>query len=419
MAEKYKLHLKILCLLAFISSFSCVHASSKLLSLNSLNNYLSSNQIDNIDTIYIKSGVYSNVRVKFLKKENLTVLPENNGEVIIEGKSSFTVEGSKNLRFSQLIFNQSVGTVFQIIDSKGIRILNSKFISNGNNPAASLIKISQGSQANFISYNLFENNKSICVNVVNNDSSSKLGVSKNNIISNNIFKNVKSVKEVYPNSNGNGMEAIQIGQMTSASAISNNLNTHIHNNIFENYIGDGVEIISVKSSFNFIYDNDFFDSPGGVTIRAGNNNTIRGNQFVRIGRAIRLYGSNHCVENNYLNNVEVGIMIPNGNLDEGDELVPPTGYYRAKNYSIENNIFDHPLKYAFDIGNNERILLPKDILIKNNKIFSKSSKRKSDLYLIKTERGALDISTSNTLSVKESIDFNGKSLNNSLYKIVD
>src|SRR5690606_15884017 len=219
----------------------------------------------------------------------------------------------------------------------------------------------------------------------------KDGLCLNNIIRCNIFRNIEAVKDIYPDSDGNGMEAIQVGQMTSLNAVSQNLATIIEKNSFEQFIGDQVEVISVKSSSNKITDNEFINCKGGVSIRAGNNNQIIDNRFLRVGRAIRLYGSGHRVENNMLQDVQVGIMIPSADFRTGEKLTKKNGYYIAENCLIARNIIINATDKAIVTGNSDKKILPKLLKFKDNKVLSNIANSKDDKVSIRVS-GSRDFS---------------------------
>jgi|SRR5690606_6202569 len=338
--------------------------------LDSLTLFLKKNYEMEIDTILIKDGNYNNLRIQIqnVSRKSLVITPENKGNVLISGNSGFLIEQSKNIRLEGFVYKNTVGNIFRINSSTGIGVGNSYFLSCGNNPLASLIRIAEGASNNEIYNNIFDDNRAGGVSIVNNDKYISDGLCRNNVIRNNVFRKVKGVKELYPNSNGNGMEAIQVGQMTSVKAISQNLGTIIERNRFEQFIGDQVEIISVKSSSNKISDNDFVDCMGGLSIRAGNNNLIMDNEFLRVGRAIRLYGSGHRVENNKLYDVKVGIMIPSADFQTGEKLRVKDGYYMARDCVIEGNLIVNATDKAILTGNADKRNLPEALIFKNNKV---------------------------------------------------
>src|SRR5690606_31910706 len=117
------------------------------------------------------------------------------------------------------------------------------------------------------------------------------GNNTENIITKNVFKNIESVKSIYPDTKGNGMECIGVGRWDSKAESA--LRTEISYNYFENIKADGMEVVCVKSNWNKIKNNFFTKCLGGVSLRYGNNNLVMKNVFVNNGQNIRIFGDGH------------------------------------------------------------------------------------------------------------------------------
>src|SRR5690606_8506799 len=137
---------------------------------------------------------------------------------------------------------------------------------------------------------------------------------------------------------------------------------------FENIIGDGVEIISNKSSANEISNNTFLNNRSGITIRSGNGVAVKGNYLENTSRGIRIYGADHVVSNKYIKNSLFGVSLPSADFRKGGKM-PHNGYYQQENLMIIDNVIDDPINEVFLIGSGERKLLPENINISRNQIY--------------------------------------------------
>lgn len=121
-------------------------------------------------------------------------------------------------------------------------------------------------------------------------------------------------------SGANGGESIRLGlssrQHGKAAAL-------VEDNLFEKANGDP-EAISVKSSDNVIRHNTIRNSKGTITLRHGWNNTVDGNMLMGGTVGIRVFGNDHVVINNVVQNstrsplLEIGsgtIRDDSGNLN--------------------------------------------------------------------------------------------------------
>ncbi|MEU4194435.1 polysaccharide lyase 6 family protein [Kribbella sp. NPDC026611] len=111
----------------------------------------------------------------------------------------------------------------------------------------------------------------------------------------------------------NGGEPIRLGLSPRALSVAGGL---VESNLFERANGDP-EAISVKSSGNLIRHNTIRDSLGGIVLRHGNDNRVEGNYFLSGKNGIRIYGNDHLVVNNYLENI-AGTAVVLGSGSERD-----------------------------------------------------------------------------------------------------
>lgn len=326
--------------------------------------------VENGTTILIKPGTYRDINLRIQSKEKkILVRPKNLGDVIITGKvenSVFTIVNSDGITFQGFLFEKVDRNVFGIFNSTGIEINNNYFYQCGSSPTNSLIRLRDGSSKNLISHNTFDDVWALGVVVATSSGNPRDEYNTDNQIFNNYFVNIPSVKSVYPESNGNGMECIQIGHDLD-NTIGYQLNTRIFRNLFENVIGDGVEIISNKSSLNYISENTFLDNRSGVTIRSGNSVSFNNNYMENTTRGVRIYGADHQVYNNYIKNSSIAINLPTSDFKKGERMTR-VGYFRPENIEVFDNYVINPSTSGIQIGTGSRILPPDNIRLRNNRI---------------------------------------------------
>lgn len=103
-----------------------------------------------------------------------------------------------------------------------------------------------------------------------------------------------------PYDEGNGREIIRFwssgkfDEMTNDGALF-----PIQGNLFEHADGEGTETISLKSNYNQALGNTVRATQGGINIRRGTNNTLKGKiilgEDVPGAHGLRMSGSNHLV----------------------------------------------------------------------------------------------------------------------------
>ena len=170
----------------------------------------------------------------------------------------------------------------------------------------------------------------------------------------------------------NGGETIRIGTSTYSM---NDSYTTVQHNIFDKCNGE-MEIISIKSGYNKILNNLFYECVGTVTFRHGNHSEVSNNYLIGNGVAstggIRIIGESQKVADNYLYKVAgtgLRAAISVMNAYQNPELHE---YWQVKNALIENNIIVDA-KEALVLGagkDSKRILAPDGIKIINNYIIN-------------------------------------------------
>ena len=177
---------------------------------------------------------------------------------------------------------------------------------------------------------------------------------------------------------GNGAEIIRVGNSWSSQLPSYSI---IEENIFYHCDGEN-EIISVKSGFNTVRRNLFYESRGGLVCRHGHNNIIDSN--VIIGNqlpgtsGIRIINQGHTVSNNYVEGVtgkgssaafilRMGVYErPSAPEDYEDEKLK--SYHRAANIDIAFNTFVDCAELNFGDGQGDKE--PQNVRFAHNRIYS-------------------------------------------------
>lgn len=165
----------------------------------------------------------------------------------------------------------------------------------------------------------------------------------------------------------NGGETIRIG--TSKYSLTNSY-TSVINNYFDRANGE-VEIISNKSGGNTFEGNVFFESRGTLTLRHGNDNTIKNNVFLGNGQdhtgGIRVINANQTISNNYLEGL-TGIRFGGGFVVmNGVPNSPINRYHQVKDTVIENNTLIDVDNINLAAGSDkERSATPQNTTFKHN-----------------------------------------------------
>jgi poly(beta-D-mannuronate) lyase len=165
----------------------------------------------------------------------------------------------------------------------------------------------------------------------------------------------------------NGGEMIRVGVSRYSLTPSR---TNIHHNYFERCSGE-VEIVSIKSGNNNIYNNLFYESEGGLVLRHGSKNRIANNIFIGNNKpytgGVRVINPGHTVSNNLFielagERFHSGFSVLNG--------VPNSSisrYHQVKDATIEHNTFVNCRSIIFGAGKDpERTATPQNVRFANN-----------------------------------------------------
>lgn len=339
--------------------------NNKLVDFNELKEIIN-NKIHG-DVIYIKNGIYKDINITIKNLKPVTIKAETPGKVILKGETQIRLQSCNNIVLSGFYFDGTKSKqLIKLNNVKESKIENNYFKnSKGYSPYSCIIGIQDGSQSNLIVENTFEGIETIGILIDD-------GLNTKNIITKNIFKNIPSVKSVYPNTDGNGMECIGLGKGLKLPI--KDLYTTVSFNYFENIKADGMEIICVKSNSNEIKNNYFTRNQGGVSLRRGDYTTIDQNIFINTSQNIRIFGIGHIIKNNYIDSNKKGIQLPASNFSDHNKL-SSSGYYQAKNITINNNTFRGMDNNVLVIGENSgenRKVMPENIMFERNELFNSS-----------------------------------------------
>ncbi len=120
-----------------------------------------------------------------------------------------------------------------------------------------------------------------------------------------------------PYDEGNGREIIRVwGSGKFDEKTNDGAFFTIQGNLFEHADGEGTETISLKSNYNQVLGNTVRATQGGINIRRGTNNTLKGNiilgEDVPGAHGLRMSGSNHVVQGNLVDRCDYGLRISAG-----------------------------------------------------------------------------------------------------------
>ncbi len=171
-----------------------------------------------------------------------------------------------------------------------------------------------------------------------------------------------------PDLGENGGETIRIG--TSHWSMYSSC-TLVRGNTFDRCDGE-IEVISVKSCQNILEQNLFFECAGTLTLRHGNDNIVRNNQFLGNGKAntggIRIIGERQQVHHNYMFKLRGRGLRAAVSVMNGVENPVLNSYFAVKEANIEANVIvDCTEGVVIGAGTNTvRTEVPSGLSIKRN-----------------------------------------------------
>ncbi|TKB98692.1 polysaccharide lyase 6 family protein [Pedobacter cryophilus] len=319
------------------------------------------------DTVILKQGDWKDQKIVFkgkgTEKQPIYLLSSTASSITLSGNSSLKIEGEwlvvDGLAFSDGYSDKEDVIVFTKNTSNS-RLTNSSIL-NYNHPDKSI-------DYKWISLNGTNNRVDHC------SLKGKTHQGTTLVVWLSEKPNYHQIDHNYfgprPPLGVNGGETIRIG--TSQWSMYDS-NTKVEYNIFDKCDGEA-EIISIKSGYNQINNNLFYECDGTVTFRHGNNSEVANNYFIGNGKkgtgGIRIIGENQSVHDNYLQGLtgtglRAAISVMNGL--KGPKL---NEYFAVKNASIKNNVIVNCVE-AFAIGagkNSTRVVPPTNLTVSNNYI---------------------------------------------------
>lgn len=331
------------------------------------------------DVIIMKNGIWSDVNITFRANGNdaapITLRAENQGQVIISGKSSLVIRGD-HLVVDGLVFKDGQPSRRGLITfghkkdpANHCRLTNTEIIDfNDRNESKRYDWVLVvGGEHNRIDHCRFTQMKNwgVTLKIMLLDNAD----ANYHQIDHNEFSYRKMGKK-------NGYETIRIGDSTHSLQ---NSRTTVEDNLFIQCDGE-IEIISNKSCENRYIHNTFRNSKGMLTLRHGNRCLVKDNFFFAEGNkqmgGIRIIGEGHNIVNNYLEGVGSSPYRAAMSFMNGMPNPPLYQYTQVKDCNITHNKLINT-KHSIAIGANYKKgkypLPPIDIIFDNNLIVGSQS----------------------------------------------
>ena len=151
--------------------------------------------------------------------------------------------------------------------------------------------------------------------------------------------------------------------------------TTVESNIFDKCNGE-IEIISIKSGYNKIINNLFYECVGTVTFRHGNHSEVSANYFigndVSNTGGVRIIGENQKVYDNYLYKIAGTSLRASISIMNAFENPALSDYWQVKNADVQRNIIVNS-KEAFVLGagkDAKRVVVPDGVTISGNYVLN-------------------------------------------------
>ena len=315
------------------------------------------------DKILIDDGTYPDVSLKISVKgtldKRITIKAKNAGKAILTGKFKLTIDGSY-VTFANFVMKD--GGVKNGIELKGVgnRITGCDISFNSSDaPIVALY-----AKNNRLDHCIFQNftKAGVWVEV------KRTGALDYVLIDHNIFRNRSE-------GSGNGFEGIRIG--TSGGSMSNS-RTLVYSNLFDKVNGE-VETISVKSSENIIYKNNYTNTKGTITLRHGNRSIVAKNRLLQNkvsgSGGIRIVGEDHTVYANLIKEANGGNTTGSGiSITNGIKNSKLNQYLQVKNTEIVGNVLiNNNCDFTIGLSKKGGTLQPIESEIKDNIVYKTSS----------------------------------------------
>ncbi len=327
------------------------------------------------DTVRIVDGVYENVTVRLCgrgtQEAPIVMMPQTPGGVVFSEGGRVYLDGSylvvEGFRFEK----QQEGYNYLSMTDTTSHCRISECIFDGS--ACEFAP--KGKWGNFVqlrgsyqevSHCAFLDKKTIGTMLAVNIQE---GQAVRHIIRNNFFTRPNTML----NSRGvqiNGQESIRVGSSTYSMR---DAGCTVTDNWFWHCDGE-VEIISSKSCFNLYERNLFEESWGTLTLRHGNDCTVRGNWFIgkrkKGSGGVRIIGERHLVEGNFMQDLRGSGPHSPLSVVRGFEHPELSDYYQVIDAVVKGNWLvdcDYGMQIAIK-GRPENVLMPEGLRIEGNTI---------------------------------------------------
>jgi len=353
--------------------------------VDDLNTLLSSGSVTGGDEVIVSGD--GEISLKNLCFDaQVLIRAENIGGVTL---NSATINNAQHIALQGFTFGPNDNsTLLKIVNSKNIKVLRNTFDHKDITDGQNAIVLTESSEEIAIAYNEFLD-KNIVVEdedgQINSGSYIKFQydddtgtMTKSAHIHHNYFNNiVPYVKTGETSPEGDSdREAIVFGDSGSQDVETNHL---IEYNLFEDCDGEN-EIMTVKTSNNEFSHNTFLNSMGSLSFRLGHDNKAENNYFYGTGEStlvtdanyqtggIRVYGENHTISHNYMQNLSgtswrSPILIDSGDVSDssnGNSHEAPTNVIVSDNTLVDN------LGGGIYIGRDNYSIVPTTISIIDN-----------------------------------------------------
>lgn len=367
----------------FIAAISVVLSSSfinaKKISVNTASQFKTAvTTLMAGDTLEVENGTYDlntylNITSSGTASLPIVIRAKNIGGAVLINKSFFDFKQVSYVILEGFDFKGKDGTAIKMESCNYVRITKNYFrLTETTSQKWILIggtwdKPDLTSANNRIDHNLFEN-KAQPGNFITVDGtpSPTYIPSRYDLIDHNHFKN--SSPRVT-----NEKEAVRLGQsnFSASSAFS-----VVEYNLFENCDGDP-EFLSVKTCNDTIRYNTFLNSMGTLCLRQGKGSVAYNNYFFGSGKdgtgGIRVYGSDHKIYNNYMENLngdtwDAAITLTNGDVENNSTSM--SSHFRPENIFVGfNTVINcrHNIQIGFT-NNGSYTKPPRNITFANNLI---------------------------------------------------
>lgn len=370
-----QIHLSLIAsLFVMLLGSSCAPQTEELQSPEALNQKLGKAQPG--DTLRLPAGEWSDAVIHFTSKgkpgQPIVVLAETPGSVVFSGESKLYLSG-EHCVFSGVWFKNGQSPDEAVIS----------FESEDGKTKAKYCRVTDCAISSYSLPDRLESDHWVEIHGNHNRFDHNYMGNKQNLGTTLVVRlNHEESQESYnkidhnyfgPRSRmgSNGGETMRVG--TSAYSLSPAYTTISHN-YFERCNGE-VEIVSIKSTDNFIDSNVFDACEGVLTMRHGNGNKVRGNYFLGRNKpftgGIRVINAGHTIEGNYLNGLmgsrfHAALPVMNGVPNS-----PINRYHQVKDVTISNNLLINCQEVAFGTGSDkERTAFPQQTEFSENTVYT-------------------------------------------------